>query len=337
MGFFILSFSKVRVWGENFEPEQALDSELMSVFKEFDVCLNIAVPYRSFEEYSNLVREYGEENIDLCLWLLLPSELGYWPSERSVGFFSNYLDEVFDWASEEGLYFPWVGVDLETPIFQIERFREVSFWEKPSAVFRAGLSNLDVGRFENAVVEFSSLLDKIHDFGAKTLTAVNPLVINDTSTGDAFIQDLLEVPVFGIDWDRVSFMIYTSMLSGYSKNLISSEESTTLLYNYLSEAVEKLQDRAAVSIGVTGTGALGDEPYYENPSELKPDVEASLAAGVKDISIFCIEGILKRGNPREWFDMVQNSKPRKPDSSLKVSLIRSGAKIGTSLGSKIFR
>ncbi len=309
----------------------------MSVFKEFDVCLNIAVPYRSFDEYSELVRKYEEEGIELCLWLLLPSELGYWPSERNVVFFEDYLDELFEWASEEDLYFPWIGVDLEPPIYQLDGVREKSFFEKPSAVVRAGFSNLDKERFEDAMFRYSSLLDKVHDYGVKTLTAVEPLVINDALMGTDFIQDLMEVPVFGVEWDRVSFMIYTSMWSGYSQGLISREECTSLLYDYLSDGKEKLQERTAVSIGVTGVGALGDEPYYENPSQLKPDVEASLAAGVKDISIFCMRGILRRGNPREWFKMVQDSKPNKPDSSWKANLIRSGAKIGTSLGSKIFR
>lgn len=315
-----------------------MEEEVINIFKEFDVCLNIAVPYGSLgENFSRLLRRYEEEDVEVCLWLLLPFELGYWPSEVNVQEFSSYIDEVFNWADEEDLFVPWIGVDLETPIYQLYDLWKKPFFEKFPAALRLGFSNLNEDRFDDAVVGFNSVLDKIHAYGAKTLTAVDPVVINDGVMENNFIQDLMEVPIFDVEWDRVSFMIYTSMLSGYSRGLISRKDSTYLLYNYLTDAKEILSDRAAVSVGLTGIGVIGNEPHYSEPESLKPDIEAALAAGIKDLSIFSIEGILNKENPKTWFEMIKNSKPKKPNPTLKTDLIRGALKLGSSLGTKFLR
>lgn len=338
--------TNLRVWGEYFKPEEALSEEVMDLLKGFDVCLNIATHYGSLgDEFSKLLRTYEKEGIEVCLWLLLPDYLGYWPSEKNVQEFSEYLDKVYQWASKEDVKIPWIGVDLETPIYQLERIREGSLLGRVPALVDVGLSNLNKRRFENAVNEYNRILDKLHDHGSRALAPVNPIVIEDGVMGNNFLQDLLETPIFEIEWDRVSFMIYTSMLTGYTTGmlmgyaggLMGRKESTYLLYDYLKNARELLGNRTAVSVGATGIGKLGDEPYYESPEDLRPDIEASLAAGVGDVSILNIEGILASRAPRRWFEMVKESKAKEPKRAWKVDLMRGIVKIGSSLGSKILR
>jgi hypothetical protein len=69
---------------------------------------------------------------------------------------------------------------------------------------------------------------------------------------------------------------------------------------------------------VTGTGVLGNEPTFETVEELMVGVEASLAAGVRDISIYNLEGVVSRENPRVWLEALRAARPRIPEKSGKV-------------------
>ena len=51
------------------------------------------------------------------------------------------------------------------------------------------------------------------------------------------------------------------------------------------------------SVGLTGVGALGNEPHYTQPADLAHDAAALKAAGVDDFAIYNLEGILGSACP----------------------------------------
>jgi hypothetical protein len=86
--------------------------------------------------------------------------------------------------------------------------------------------------------------------------------------------------------------------------------------------------RASVSLGLVSTGKLGDERCFRDPVELLLDVEAALAAGVDDLALFSLEGILERGPPERWLVPYTNARPRKPagpSAPLMSALVRAVA------------
>ena len=62
--------------------------------------------------------------------------------------------------------------------------------------------------------------------------------------------------------------------------------------------------RAAISLGVVGAGALGDESAYRNADELAEDVALAEAAGIDEIALFALDGIVARPPREAWLDAL---------------------------------
>jgi len=48
-------------------------------------------------------------------------------------------------------------------------------------------------------------------------------------------------------------------------------------------------------------------------------LEAALAAGVRDVSVYSLEGVLARNDPRQWFEAIRSAKANVPERSRKVA------------------
>jgi hypothetical protein len=67
-------------------------------------------------------------------------------------------------------------------------------------------------------------------------------------------------------------------------------------------------ERGGISLGTIGVGAFDDEPCYRGPDELARDVAIATRAGITEISVFDLGGILRRPPPEAWLDAI--SSPR---------------------------
>lgn len=316
---------KLRVWAEYLPLDVAVREDVISLLKKYDVNLAIATPYGCLNnEWANFLKLYQDNGCEVALWLLLPDDLGYWPSERNADEFSKYLDEVFKFAKLHNLKIPWIAVDLEMPIYQGERvLRAKTLPKKIKELIKIRKENKDLKRFQIATRKYSEIQDKINNFGAKTLVAAHHFVLDDLAVGGLRLQDIMETPVSVVKWDVVSFMIYNSMNVGYSKGLISFSDAQYILYRYAKDAKKYFGESASISLGVTYVGKLGDEPYYEEPHKMIPDIEATKAAKINDIAIYNLEGILRAKNPADWFEVVLNTPPKVPHMTLKAKVLKS--------------
>ncbi len=82
-----------------------------------------------------------------------------------------------------------------------------------------------------------------------------------------------------------------------------------LLYQVCQATQAHYADRAGISLGLCG-GEPG--PAYATPADLRPDVAAALAAGVRDIALADLAGIIGSPNPDAWFEMVRACTPAAP-------------------------
>ena len=85
-------------------------------------------------------------------------------------------------------------------------------------------------------------------------------------------------------------------------------------------------ERVHVSLGVTGTGKLGDEPAYERPEALALDVSAMRAEGVEELAIFCLEGLVGRSDAGRWVDVIRDARPIAQRLGWRGQLVRLGAR-----------
>lgn len=314
---------KMRVWYEYFTPKEAVEKKVIDLLKKYNVSIGLAFPPGSIgKDYAKILRKYDEQGIEVALWALLPDELGYWPSERNVVEFTDYVKRVFEWSDKEKFRIPEIAVDLEIPFLQMDAIKKSKGLEKLRTLYKIYRENRDMGRFYDSSRRFEELNEYIHSRGARTVCPVIPLIIEDVVTGGTALQDIIETPITTVNWDVLSVMIYTSMFTGYSKGRITKKDMQWYLYASMRDLKERYWERAGIAIGVTYVGKLGDEPYYSTPEELLPDMQAAKAALIEDITIYNLEGILRSPQPEAWFETLIACEPRVPERSLRVDAAR---------------
>jgi hypothetical protein len=147
----------------------------------------------------------------------------------------------------------------------------------------------------------ASAVAELHARGIRTASAVWPLVALDAA-GRRGWQALLGTPVDALATERVSVMMYTSILEGWSRGAVRRHDATALLTAATARATRRWGERAGMSLGCVGTGALVDEPTYRAPRELAEDAALARAAGCHDLSLFDLGGVLGREPAEAWLD-----------------------------------
>lgn len=311
---------KLRFWAENITAAEIVEQAL-PLLKEFDAGVGVSLYEDSLtDENAKAFARLKSEGIELTYWPLLSLPEGYFPNERSVEPFSNLVEYVLEWSSAEGIQPDMLAFDLEIPFWQMQDLLTASPRKKLARALSILRENLDLERYLEARNALSSLNDRVRAQGIKTITAVFPWVALELDSEYELLQDLTETPLAGVHWDIFSPMLYVSMLEGLTGGLVSYRDANWLTFITSLRLFSKFGSRAGASLGVTGTGVLGNEPAFRYPEGLLPGVEAALAAGIRDISIYNLEGILASGEPRRWLEMIRGARPTTPQRSGRVNL-----------------
>ncbi|MSP63885.1 MAG: hypothetical protein EXR72_26770, partial [Myxococcales bacterium] len=238
---------------------------------------------------------YLDAGLAVCAWPLLDDGDGYWPSETNVAAFAVRVSALLAAARRRGLTLPWLAVDLEPRFEERDTGRGSALGAVPRVALQAW-RHLDLPRFARATREYAALHKTIAAAGTRALAIAWPFVSADFATGSSSMQDLCEAPL-GCGWDRVAIMTYGSLIAGYSRGMLTTSDVRWYGYRALARLGRALGPRSGAFIGLTGSGKLGDEPAYQEPRELALDAAAARAAGVGEVSLFCLEGILARPDP----------------------------------------
>lgn len=310
----------LRFWAELISPGEIIDSAL-PLLQEFDSGVAIAMyPVSLTGDNADALRELKASGVEVALWPLMEEDQGYFPGEGNLEEYSAMVRNLLGWALRNKILPGTLAVDLEPPIQQMSRiFGARSGMAKLKGAFSAARQNLDRERYYKAKVVLDDLNGWVHAQGVKTLAAVMPWVALELEGDHELIQDMNETPVTGIDWDIISPMLYVTLLSGVAEKALTRRDANWLLYDSCRKMSEKYAQRAGVSLGLTGPGVFAEEPTFDDPAELVVGLEAALAAGVRDISIYSLEGVLSRDEPRRWFEALRRAGPATPEKSEKMS------------------
>lgn len=310
-----------RIWSEFVSYEQLCSPRVISLLRQRDLQLLVAVTPGRIAGLATLVSTYCEAGIDLGLWPMVADADGRWGSTFNAALYSDYVLQVADHARPGST----IAIDLEPPI----------------ALTRALLSGnpLSIRRLarienrESGLVILQSLMQRLRERGCKTIGAVHPILLADGHNQSAW-QWLLGTPIDRMDFDAVSPMAYTSLIEGYSRGVLPRRAATSLLVQTATAAKERWQDRASISLGSVGIGALGDERPFRDVAELARDVSLARASGVDDLALFDLGGALQKKHPEAWLDAFVNTpaaegpRPRALRSRLLESTMkRTGATI----------
>jgi hypothetical protein len=244
---------------------------------------------------ARLVHACRDAGVRVFAWPMLSDADGRWASTENADRFARFvLDLLADLEHARALP-DGLALDLEPPIGRVRRLlRGRADAMRPPA-------HEDVGGLQR-------ICDGAQALGLEVLAAVVPLVLVDRAEHDGW-QHLLGTPLPHAGIDTVSPMLYSSLATGYSRGVLRRGDVRGLLHACALACVQRFGARASASLGVAGTGALGDEQLLEGPSQLADDVALCRAAGIEDIALFDLGGVLRRGSPERWFDALLHTQP----------------------------
>jgi hypothetical protein len=151
-----------------------------------------------------------------------------------------------------------------------------------------------------ATKRLATTLAAVQALGVAPWGAAVPVVLADPA-GFAPWQHVLGTPVDALPLARVCVMLYSSLV-GYTRGLLKRDHAEALVWLGAGSARRRWGARAMVGLGAVGPGALGDEPVYRDLDELVVDVALARAAGVDDLALFDLGGVLARGPVERWLD-----------------------------------
>ncbi len=270
--------------------------DLIGLLQPRNLQVLVAVTPSRLAELPELVAIYRDLDIDFGLWPMVDDEDGRWGSTFNAEIYSEFVLRVVDHAGAKCT----VAIDLEPPI----ALTRALLSGNPLSVRRlARIENRESGR-----KILLDLMSALRDRDCRTIGAVHPILLAD-GDGQSAWQWLLGTPIDEMNFDAVSPMAYTSLIEGYSRGILARRAATALLVQTASAARTRWQDRASISLGSVGVGALGDEQPYRTVAELAHDVGLARACGVDDLALFDLGGVLQKTEPQDWLDAFVQTPP----------------------------
>lgn len=278
-----------RIWSEFVSYEQLCSRAVLTLLRPRKLQLLVAVTPGRLAGLSTLVSTYRDAGIDLGLWPMVADEDGRWGSTFNARLYADYVLRI----AEQVAPGTTIAIDLEPPI----ALTRALLRGNPLSVRRlAGIENRESGL---AILE--ALMGALRARGCPTIGAVHPIVLADGQDQSAW-QWLLGTPIDQMNFDAISPMAYTSLIEGYSRGILMRRAATSLLVQTASAARDRWQERASLSLGSVGIGALGDERPYRSIRELAHDVSLARACGIDDLALFDLGGTLQKDRPQDWLD-----------------------------------
>jgi hypothetical protein len=275
------------VWCETLPWPEVTRPELARLLTGHRIELLLAVRPWQLPEVADLVDRLRGAGVFVGLWPMLADEDGRWASVASSARFIGLVDALLARAVVDE-----VVIDLEPPMAVMAR------WLDGRPTWRQTPSPAAYGAARAALVDAIGRWRQ----GRRVTTAVMPMVVAELR--GEWMERLLGTPVSQLPVDGHSIMAYTSLFEGWSRGLLDRRRAELTLGLCGRLARRRFGPLAGLSLGTVGTGAFGDEPSYRSVDELRRDVAIATAAGITDLSLFDLGGILRRGPAAAWLEAL---------------------------------
>lgn len=305
--------------------ERLLQPDLVRLFKEYGVAVVPCVRADQLgPDLDRLYNAYEAAGIPILFWPLLPRDQGLYLNKHTTAEFLAYLDVIFGWAEQNHHQIEAMVLDIEPSNFgpppgaagaaQPESF---------GASAKKQIRDLDRKTFNQSIPGFRRILDKLHEHHCLAIACGFPFVLEDIHNHNRAWEDLSGGPLLDVPWDYVTFMIYnTSMLPVTKKLGVGWPELTYLTYLDGRAMKKRWGDRAGVALGVTSAGEGHETVVYQTPEQMAPDVAALRAAGVNNVGIYDLKGILESPDPEAWLKMLRDTPAQTPPKKIRAKCFR---------------
>jgi hypothetical protein len=106
----------------------------------------------------------------------------------------------------------------------------------------------------------------------------------------------------------INFMIFNTDYVAATKGFISHEDYRHMIYDYGKEFVEKWgAEKSSITLGITNVGIADVRAVQLDPELYRLEASALLAAGMQEVGIYALDGVLEQENPKEWILTVKKA------------------------------
>jgi hypothetical protein len=287
-----------RIWSEHVTFVDATASSVLRALSLADVQPLLAVFPRTRDTARDLVGACRDAGVSVGLWPMIEDDAGRWASAHNGVAYADFVRRLLDDLG--GVLPDTLAIDLEPPIADVRRLVNAD----PRPLLRRVVTPYPEGGARALV----TLVDEVNALGVETLAALVPPLGTGWGRGEGF-EHAFGSPLSRLRIKRAGPMTYTSLFTGYGRGVIRRRDARSLLAMLARDTRRTLGERAVLSLGTVGTGALGDERIYEGTAELAEDVAIASAAGIEDLALFDLGGILRRPPVERWLEAFTETGP----------------------------
>jgi hypothetical protein len=281
------------VWAEHHAPSALAGPSVLRLLHRYGVELAAAIRPDRLDGLERLLGEAAHHGVPVHLWPMLDDRDGRWLSAHNVARFGAFADALGDRLNRREVSAPIV-LDLEPPIDIVR-----GWLRNPLGV----LSRRRVARGRIAAI-----VDGLQARGLQAWATVPPMLVADRPRAGGW-QGLLGIDLDADRFERINTMLYTSVALGFARGRLERDDVRSLLFEAARACARRWGAKASASVGAVGRGALGNERVYADPSELADDVALVRAAGIEDIALFELAGVLDRRPAEGWLDALCHTEP----------------------------
>lgn len=250
--------------------------------------LLLAVRPWQLAEISAVAERVRGAGVYLGLWPMLGDEHGRWASVRSMVGFVALADAVI----ERVPVLDELVIDLEPPHEVLAQWKALRLAFPTAQGYREARDALAA-----AIARWKHVVS-----GLRVTTALLPVI--PLEVGGEWLQRALGTPATALPVDAHSVMAYSTLYEGWSRGVVDRTRAEWLLAGTARATRWRFRARGGISLGCVGPGAFGDEPGYRDVAELARDVAIARRAGIHEIALFDLAGVVRRGDVDAWLDVL---------------------------------
>ncbi|MGD9781091.1 MAG: hypothetical protein AB7V14_02955 [Kiritimatiellia bacterium] len=314
---------RLAIWCE-FMPYAEVAAHL-PVLAKYDCDLILHVETESFGDsaFTGLLRAAEREGVGVDAWLLLPYRKHLYVGQASVQATRRLARQAAEFFETNGLKVRAFAFDCEpSPLLGRELFaaaRALSL-RQMGRVLR---SQMDVARFRKDAASINGLIRELRAKGYAVDGAANRAFLDAQARGNVALEDALNAPVSGLQWDALSFIAY--------RYQASQESYLAMLNRYAGLAKRLYGDRAAIDVGLMGdydgipqnaeraAWFGGGDAFFgylrgmRSVYDLEEAVGAVLGCGVRRVNLYALDGAATSvAGTENWLKAARRARPLSP-------------------------
>lgn len=311
---------RLAIWCE-FMPYAEVEAHLPLLAK-YDCDLILHVERESFGDpaFAALLRAAEREGVGVDAWLLLPYAEHLYVGQASVEGVRDLARRAAEFFGRNRLRVRAFAFDCEpSPLLGRDLFAAVRA-KSPRQLARALRSQMDAETFWRDTAEINALIAELRAKGYAVDGAANRAFLDAQARGNVALEDALNAPVSGVEWDALSFIAYRYRASQLSY--------VAMLNRYAALAKRLYGARAAMDVGLIGNydgisqneerAALfgGGEAFYaylrgmRSVFDLQEAVGVVLGCGIRRVNLYALDGAASSvAGLENWLKAARRARP----------------------------